>query len=136
MYKQKTGKMKKMIVFVTFFLGIVAGVCGQSANQQKSAFKGVWEYKAPEAPYEYNMGKLIFDEAGGKPGVTVKLRSGAEIKAQNVKIENDSISFEVTIEYELVKVTGKLMGQKIAGKANSSQGIMGVTAEKSTPKAN
>lgn len=124
--------MKKLIVFVTLFIGVVAGVCGQSSAN----FKGVWEYKAPEAPYEYSTGRFIFKEADGKPVVTVKFQSGTEINAQNVKIENDSISFVVTIEYEMVKVTGKLVGNKIAAKANSSQGIMTVTAEKSVSKAN
>jgi hypothetical protein len=128
--------MKKLIVFVSLFLGVVAGVCGQSSAPVKGNFNGVWEYKAPEAPYEYSTGKFIFKEADGKPVVTVKLQSGTEIKAQNVKIENDSISFAVTIEYELVKVTGKLVGNKIAGKASYSQGVITVTAEKSAPKAN
>ncbi|MGV8138765.1 MAG: hypothetical protein AB2L20_26475 [Mangrovibacterium sp.] len=128
--------MKKLIVFVTLFIGVVAGVCGQSSASLKENFKGVWEYKAPEAPYEYSTGRLIFKEADGKPVVTVKFQSGTEINAQNIKIENDSISFVVTIEYEMVKVTGKLVGNKIAAKANSSQGIMTVTAEKSVSKAN
>jgi len=128
--------MKKLIVFVSLFLGIVAGVCGQSTTPLKEDFKGVWEYKAPEAPYEYSTGKFILKEADGKPVLTVKFQSGTEIKAQNVKIENDSISFAVTIEYEVVKVTGKLVGNKIAGKASYSQGVMTVTAEKPVQKAN
>jgi len=128
--------MKRLIAFLSLFLGVVAGVCGQSSAPVKENFKGVWDYKTPEAPYEYSTGKFVFSEMEGKPAVTVKLQSGTEIKAQNVKIENDSLSFSVTIEYELVKVSGKLVGNKFTGKAISSQGVMAVTAEKSAPKAN
>jgi hypothetical protein len=131
---QKT--MKSLVMFVLLFFGVVSWVNGHSTTTVKEGLKGTWEFKAPEAPYEYNAGKIVFGEVDGKPTVTVKLKSGTEIKAQDVKLENDSISFGVMIEYELVKVTGKLAENKITGKASSSQGIMNITAEKPVTKTN
>ncbi|MGV8091554.1 MAG: hypothetical protein AB2L24_06765 [Mangrovibacterium sp.] len=129
--------MKNLVMFVLLFFGVVSWVNGNSTTTTvKEGLKGTWEFKVPEAPYEYNAGKIIFGEVDGKPTVTVKLKSGTEIKAQDVKLENDSISFGVMIEYELVKVTGKLAENKITGKASSSQGIMNITAEKPVTKTN
>ena len=128
--------MKKLIVFFLLFLGVAAWVNAVSPVPSKEDLKGSWEFKVPEAPYEYNSGKIVFGEVDGKPTVTVRLKSGTEVKAQNVKFENDSISFGVMIEYELVKVLGKLTDNKITGKASSSQGLMNITVEKPAVKAN
>lgn len=128
--------MKRLIMLSLLFLGIAVSVKGNSPVPAKENFKGVWEYKVPDAPYEYSTGTLVLGEVDGKPTVTVKFKSGTEIKAQQVKVENDSISFEVMVEYEMVKVTGKLLDNRITGKANSSQGTMSLTAERSKMKAN
>lgn len=128
--------MKKLIVLF-FILGI--GTCLSVAHASapvKESIRGTWKYSAPQAPYEYNSGTFIFDELAGKPSVTVRFRSGSEVKAEDVKIVGDSITFNVTVEYEPVKVAGKFMGQKFSGKANSSQGIMDLTAEKPVAKTN
>ncbi len=128
--------MKKLSLFVLLFLGVVMCVKGNSPVPAKENLKGTWEYKVPDAPYEYSTGTFIFGEVDGRPTVIVKFKSGAEVKAKDVKLENDSISFGVTVEYELVKVTAKLLDNKITGKASSSQGLMSLTAEKSKMKTN
>jgi hypothetical protein len=128
--------MKRLIMFVLLFAGIVVWVIANSSVPGKENLKGIWEYKVPDAPYEYSSGKLVFDEVDGKATVTVRFKNGTEIKAQDVKLENDSFSFEVQVEYEMVKVTGKLADNRITGKVNSSQGIMNMTTQRPTVKTN
>lgn len=128
--------MQRMIMFFMLFLGVIAQGHSKSPVPVKENLKGIWEYKAPEAPEGYNSGKFVFQEADGKPVVTVKTKNGAEIKAQDVKLENDSISFTITVDYELVKVTGKISGDKLTGKAAYPDGVLSLTAEKSAVKTN
>ncbi|MEL7585900.1 MAG: hypothetical protein AAGU19_04235 [Prolixibacteraceae bacterium] len=128
--------MKRLIMSLMLLTGTVVSGLSNPVVPAKENLKGTWEYKAPEAPYEYNAGKFVFDEVDGKPVVTVKARNGAELKARDVKVENDSISFTVMIDYEQVKVTGKISGNKLTGKAAYSEGVLNVTAEKSALKTN
>jgi len=128
--------MKRLIMFVLLFAGVVVWATANSSVPGKENLKGIWEYTVPDAPYEYSTGKLVFDEVDGKATVTVRFKNGTEIRAQDVKLENDSFSFEVQVEYEMVKVTGKLADNRITGKVNSSQGIMNMTAQRPTVKTN
>ena len=121
--------MKKltMILLVAICATFAANTATASGNEK---LKGTWEYKAPAAPYEYRTGNLIIGEAAGKTTVAVKFTNGSEIKAKNVKVEKENISFEVEIEYQPVSFKGKLVDGKITGKVNSPEGLMDVTAQK------
>lgn len=101
---------------------------GQAIASLKENLKGTWEMKVPSAPYEYSAGKVIFGEAEGQSTVVVEFPGGAKLKGQNVKFENETFSFTVLIEYNTVKVTGKLVDGKIAGKADTPEGQMAFSA--------
>ena len=116
-----------MFVLVAFCATLVINPVTASAKED---LKGTWEYKAPSAPYEYMKGKLIFDEVNGQATVTVKFSSGTQIKAQNVKVENENFSFGIMVENNLVKCTGKVVNGKLIGKADSPTGILEMTAER------
>ena len=121
--------MKKLVMFVLF--AFCATLISQpTAAAGKENLKGTWEYKVPSAPYEYSKGKLVFAEDDGVNTVTVKFTSGAELKAQNVKIEKEVISFVVILDGNYIKFNGKLAEGKITGKVDSPEGIMELTAEK------
>ncbi len=96
----------------------------------KSNLKGTWEYKVQEAPYEYASGKITFAEAEGKQTVVIKFNDGTEIKGQNVKFENDNFSFTTEVQYNVVKVTGKVVEGKLTGKVDSPDGLLEMTATK------
>jgi hypothetical protein len=121
--------MKKLVMFVLIAFCATLTVDPAIAMGKKS-MKGTWEYKVPSAPYEYSAGKIIIGETNGQSTVTVKFRYGSEVKAQNVKIEGDSLSFGVDVEYNYVKVDAKLADGKITGKADTPEGIMNFTAER------
>lgn len=119
---------------------LILAVCvtlfsGQAIASLKENLKGTWEMKVPAAPYEFSTGKVIFGEAEGQSTVVVEFPGGAKLKGQNVKIENDTFSFSVIIEYETVKVTGKLVEGKLIGKADTPEGQMDFSAVKKQEKA-
>lgn len=121
--------MKKLLMFV--FVAFCATLISQSISASgKENLNGTWSYKVPAAPYEYSQGKLIFAETDGAKTITVKFMSGAELKAQNVKIEGANITFSIFIEGNNVKFTGKLAEGKITGKVDSPEGLLELTAEK------
>ena len=113
--------MKKLFVFILLLSGAMAWASGRPVDAGKENLKGTWEYKAPDAPYEYNTGKIIFEDVNGEISITVKFRNGTIIKAQDAKIGEDSFSFKVEVEYEPVKVSGKISGNRITGQANSDR---------------
>lgn len=95
----------------------------------KNVFKGTWEYKVTEAPYEYSTGKIVFDETeNGQQTITIRFTDGTEVKAKEIKIENETFSFTTEVEYNVVKVNGKLAEGKISGKIDTPDGIMDMTA--------
>jgi len=121
--------MKKLMMFV--LVAFCATLVAQPLSAaMKDNLKGSWDYKAPYAPYEYSKGKLIFAEDNGVATVAVRFMSGTVVKAQNVKIEKEDISFGVTVEGYYVKFTGKLADGKITGKADAPNGLIDLTAEK------
>ena len=128
--------MKKLVTFILLLTGVMVWANSRPASPGKENLKGTWEYKAPDAPYEYNTGKIVFEEVDGEIRITVKFRNGAIIKAQDAKIGDDSFSFKVEVEYEPVKVSGKIAGNRITGQANSSQGVINITAERPEVKTN
>ena len=97
---------------------------------EKENLTGTWKYKAPTAPYEFSEGELIFGETDGQTTLTLKFMNGAEIKAQNVKVEKEDVSFGLEIESATVTFTGKLVEGKITGKVDSPDGSIELTAEK------
>jgi len=101
---------------------------------EKITLTGLWDYSAPDAPYEYSSGKIQFTETNGKYSGKVIGADGTQIPVANLKIENTSFSFSVEIESETVKVSGKLVNGKINGKADSSEGVLPVTAVRSKAK--
>lgn len=122
----------RKLVLILFVALVAVFVVNPVFAVTKNAFKGTWEYKVPDAPYEYSSGKIIFAEAaGGQQTVSIKFNDGTEIKAKDVKIEGTTFSFTTDVDYNTVKVTGKLVDGKIAGKVDTPDGTMEVTAMQS-----
>jgi autotransporter translocation and assembly factor TamB len=102
-----------------------------SVKGEKLSLIGLWDYSAPDAPGEYSAGKIVFSEAAGKTAGKVILTGGYEVAVNNLKIDNLSFSFTVEIEYETVKVTGKLANGRISGKAEYPEGVLNIYAVRS-----
>ena len=95
---------------------------------ERLTLTGSWTYRAPNAPWEYSNGKIVFGESNGKPTARI-IVGGAEVPASSVAVTNGtSFSFSVPIEFESVGVTGSIEGDKITGNASSSQGVISFSA--------
>ena len=114
-----------MLLLVAFCVTVVES---SAFAATKNSLKGTWEYKVAEAPYQYRSGKLVFAEANGQQTITIKFTDGTEIKAKEIKIENNTFSFAVEVESNPVTVTGKVAEGKMSGKIDSPQGPMDLTA--------
>jgi len=116
-----------IIVWIATFATLSSTLVQASVKEE---LKGIWEYKVAGAPEEYNAGKLIFSELEGKTTGTVKLMDGNEIKIQEITFTENSFSFSVTIDYNQVKITGKIVQGKMSGKVDSPEGLLDLVAER------
>lgn len=105
-----------------------------SVKGEKITIIGLWDYSAPDAPYEYSTGKIQFTEVNGKYTGKVIAADGTQIPVKSLKIENNAFSFGVEIDYETVTVTGQLVNGRITGKADSPDGVLPITAVRSKMK--
>ncbi|MCK0189379.1 hypothetical protein [Arenibacter sp. F20364] len=92
-------------------------------------FLGNWKYSAENVPYEYAKGILFISKKEGVLTVVVALR-GRESKAQDVRVEDNTLTFDLNLEGQIVSVSLKAEGDKISGKASSRDGIFQLTGER------
>lgn len=118
----------RKLVLITLVAFVATLTVNPAFSAVKNVFLGTWDYQAPSAPYDYSTGKITFTETNSQPAITIRFTNGDEVKAKEVKIENNTFSFSTEVENNLVKVTGKLAEGKITGKADSPQGLMSLTA--------
>lgn len=90
---------------------------------------GTWKYSAPDAPYEYSSGKIIVTKEDGELKGSIKI-DYYTISAQDVKLENNTLSFGAYIEGEYIKIKIDLDGDKFAGKATYSEGTLPLSGER------
>ncbi len=123
--------MKSVVVkhgiALVLFLVLAAG--NLFAAGKSNDVVGTWNYKAPYAPYEYSVGKLIFTENGDK--IEGKIKIGEyEIDMRNVKAEGETVSFGAYVEGEYVSIKITLKKDAFTGTASYSEGSIDVTGEK------
>ncbi len=118
--------MKNGIV-MGLFLALIMGNAFAHTNSKELV--GTWNYQAPNAPYQYAKGKLIFTDNGEKLEGVIKLGS-YEIKMNNLKVEKDNISFEAYVEGEYVTIKAKIDKKTLTGTAKYSEGTIEVKGEK------
>lgn len=123
----------KRFMFIVLFASIATLFSNVAGASVKEDLKGNWQYKVSDAPYDYQAGQLIITETNGKTTGTAKFSNGSEVKIPEITFTDNTFSFSVTIESVSVKVTGKIVQGKIVGKADSSQGIMDLKAERVVP---
>ena len=121
--------MKRLVVLL---MVMVSGILVSNAMQTTSAnqFLGTWNFKTPDAPYEYSSGQIIVEEVNGKTAVTIKFSDGSKLKAQKVSCDKSSLSFMVNVEYNEVTVSCELKSGKLVGIADSGEGELQITATK------
>ena len=125
----KPNEMKRL--FLSFVLAVVSILIASPVSASvKESLKGIWEYKVPAAAYEYSRGQLVIGEEDGELTLVVKFMDGTEIFGEQVKLEDNKLTFGVTLEYEFIKVTCLLEDEKLVGKVLLAEGPAELTATK------
>jgi hypothetical protein len=99
-----------------------------AVNAVRLTLEGTWEYKVPDAPAEYSTGRLIFTEKEGKMTCSNLLPDGTLAPIPTFKAEGVSFAFTIEIEYNPVKVAGKIVNGIIEGSSETPDGTMKFTA--------
>lgn len=99
------------------------------AEPKNKHLLGEWLYEVSDAPYGYEKGSLIFSEKDGNTICIVKLDAG-ELQVEDLKIENNKISFSTTVEGNVVRVNLVHEKNKITGTVDSPEGPKAISAVK------
>lgn len=121
--------MKKLII-LTFLVTLVAISFNSSAKVSNKDIVGDWNYEAPTAPYGFEKGIMAFSENEGALTGVLKLNDGSKIQLQNVKLENDLLTFSLYVEGGYVTVRSKIEDDTLTGSVDTPDGEMKVTAKK------
>lgn len=102
---------------------------GQAATDDLDRVAGKWSYSAPTAPFPYTSGKIVLKKINNTLSAEL-IVNGTRMIFNSVSFENDELKMEVEIEYNLVKVTFKLVDGQLVGEASWPEGPVKVKASK------
>jgi len=123
--------MKKLFFAATLMLSFVmfsAFTTDNSSSKYKNII-GIWEYVAPDAPYEYSEGDIIFTVEAGKLKGVVDIQ-GYKMNLEDVEAKNNTVTFFLNVEGEDIEVEMNFSKDKAKGSASFSQGTLPFTANK------
>ena len=128
--------MKKTILsYLMVSIFAFYAVSAQTGSTEKSPV-GKWKFEAPTAPVGYNSGSISISFAENKYSTMVSI-TGSEnaIPGDKTKFENDTVSFIVLIDGNVVSISLKAeTDTKMTGKAVYSEGEIPLTLIKDVPK--
>lgn len=122
--------MKKATILLVFLFAIISVSTGQTTKKVDPV--GAWKFDAPYAPEGFTTGTIVISLVEQKHTATMSF-TGSEYKlnGDNVKVENDSVSFSIFLEGQDIKVSLKGdANEKLVGKAVYSEGEVPLTLTK------
>jgi glycoprotein endo-alpha-1,2-mannosidase len=90
-----------------------------SWNEQGEGILGTWKYKANDAPFGFQSGKVVFYEEDDSTKAKIKIY-GFSIPAEQLKIEGDEVSFIAQVEHEQISIKLEMTDNKLIGKIQAS----------------
>ncbi|TCS90235.1 hypothetical protein EDD80_101434 [Anseongella ginsenosidimutans] len=110
-------------------IAFMVTVFTSQGQAQEKNWTGTWQYSAPSADYPYQNGKIIF--SGEEKELKVVLETnGRKIEARNIKAAKNQVSFDLTIEGELIKVSLQVKDKKLTGTASYSGGEIALSGKR------
>ena len=89
---------------------------------------GTWEYHAPDVMDGYTTGTMTITKTDEGYQVLIGFDEYNMLEAENVKLEKNSLTFNLYVEAELVTLSGEFSEDKLTGKVSYSAGIFDITA--------
>ncbi len=96
----------------------------------KDNLVGGWAYTVEGAPEGYHKGFLLIVNQDGDYKVQVQT-AGATMQGQNVSVKKNTITFDLSVEGDMVKVALTADGSKISGTSTASDGVYQIKGVKS-----
>ncbi|PVD49866.1 hypothetical protein DC498_22750 [Terrimonas sp.] len=95
-----------------------------------AGMEGIYEYKSPEAPSEYQKGTIELKKAANKwtAKVTVNYQT---FTAQEIKVEHNKVQFRINVDGNSVLIKLQHKDNALTGTASSdAEGVMNIIAER------
>ena len=122
--------MKNLKVIVLFSLLVLSTGVLFSQTKSKINPEGTWAFTAPEAPYEYSTGDFVITLDGKELKGELVFSEYFKVPVQDLKLENDSLTFRANVEGNLIYSKNKITYDEIKGAVSSSEGIIQFTAKR------
>jgi len=128
--------MKRVTILVLFMIIGISAISAQDTTT-KINHEGTWKFEAPHAAEGYTSGTIVFAKSEQKPTATISFTgSDYKLPGANVMVENDVVTFSVSLESQDIKVSLKMENAtKMTGKAVYSEGEVPLTLTKSVDQA-
>ncbi len=120
-------RMSKLSVIIILVLAATGFAFAQKGHTK---LLGTWNFKAPDAPYEYQVGNIIITKDKGNYKGEIIFSEYYKIQTTNLKVTGDTLSFKAFVEGDVVYFKGTVKKNKLTGKASYSEGSLPVIAEK------
>lgn len=120
--------MKTVLSIATLLLAFTFATSAQTSDVKKK-LNGTWKIEAPDAPYDYQEGEIVFYKEDGKDKIKI-VTTYDVIMAKNLKVKGNKVTFEFEVEYELCVAKMELKDNKMAGIVETVEGNLPVTATK------
>jgi len=121
--------MKKLNLLITALFFIIVSVSATASNPNKDLI-GEWKFDVAQAPYEFQKGKLVIEQAEDQLEGKVVFERSRDVSIREIGIEEEEITLMLYIQGERVQVTGNIEENKFVGYSKTSQGKMDFMAEK------
>ena len=123
--------MKNTVQLTTAVLFLLISISAMASNPQKDIV-GEWKFDVAQAPYEFQKGKLVIEQADDQlEGKVIFERSGG-VTIREIEIGEEEIILTLYIQGEKIQVVGSIEENKFVGYAKTSQDKMNFLAEKVT----
>ena len=92
--------------------------------------EGTWTFTAPDAPYEYSKGDIVITKEGQELEGELIFSEYSKTKLNDLKLENDILTFNVYVEGSLVKINVTVTKNEMTGKVTHPEGTLEISAER------
>ncbi len=123
--------MKKLNLLITALFFIIVSVSATASNPDKDLI-GEWKFDVTQAPYEFQKGKLVIEQADDQLEGKVVFERSRDVSIREIEIEEEKITLTLYIQGEKVQVIGNIKENKFVGYAETSTDKLDFSAKKIT----
>jgi len=121
--------MKKILIFMTLAL-LATTVFNAAATPVNKSVLGEWKFESPYAPYGYEKGVIVIHEKDDALAGEIKFADGTKVPFKDVKIEENVLKFEITVDYYTIAIKATIEGNNMKGTAATPEGDLPFEATK------